>query len=203
MSIIKTLMSKPWQQSDPVENLQGGTMAIPSARIGLWAFLAVATSVFGLFIAAYNFRMELADWASVPKPGILWLNTAFLILGSVAFQRARVVAGQGKPEAVRTGLIAGGLFSFAFLAGQLGAWQQLNVTGYFLAANPANSFFYLITALHGVHLLGGLWVWARTTMKVLRGAEVDDVRLSVELCAVYWHYLLIVWVVLFGLLLST
>ena len=54
-----------------------------------------------------------------------------------------------------------------------------------------------------LHLLGGLWVWGRTTAKVLRGTEVGKVRLSVELCTVYWHYLLLVWVVLFAVLLHT
>jgi cytochrome c oxidase subunit 3 len=54
-----------------------------------------------------------------------------------------------------------------------------------------------------LHLLGGLWVWGRTTAKVLRGVEVGKVRLSVELCTVYWHYLLLVWLVLFAVLLHT
>jgi len=60
-----------------------------------------------------------------------------------------------------------------------------------------------ITALHGLHLLGGLWVWGRTTARVLRGVEVGKVRLSVELCTVYWHYLFLVWLVLFAVLLHT
>ena len=68
---------------------------------------------------------------------------------------------------MRTGLIAAGAFSFGFLAGQLWAWQQMDAAGYFVAANPAYSFFYLLTAVHGLHLLGGLWVWARTTARVL------------------------------------
>jgi len=204
MSIIKTLMTKPWEdQPDTLENLQGGVVSMPPARIGLWTFLAVATSVFGLFIVAYNFRLGLDDWVSIPKPDLLWMNTVLLILGSIALQWARVASTQGKLPAVRMGLIAGGLFSLAFLAGQLIAWQQLTATGFFLTANPANSFFYLITALHGLHVLGGLWVWAKTSFKVLRGGELEDVSLSVELCAVYWHYLLIVWAVLFGLLLTT
>ncbi len=72
-----------------------------------------------------------------------------------------------------------------------------------MTSNPANSFFYLLTALHGLHLLGGMWVWARTTFRMLTGANAESVRLSVELCTVYWHYLLLVWVALFALLLST
>ncbi|MCH8835570.1 MAG: cytochrome c oxidase subunit 3, partial [Proteobacteria bacterium] len=94
-------------------------------------------------------------------------------------------------------------FAFAFLVGQLVVWQQLAALGYFAATNPAAAFFYLITALHALHLLGGMVVWGRTTAKVWRGVEVEQVRMSVELCAVYWHFLLVVWLVLFGLLLFT
>ena len=80
---------------------------------------------------------------------------------------------------------------------------QFHAQPNFMASNPANAFFYLLTALHGLHLLGGLWVWGRTTTRVWEGTKVSEVRLSVELCTVYWHFLLLVWLALFGLLLST
>ena len=69
--------------------------------------------------------------------------------------------------------------------------------------NPANAFFYVLTAVHGLHMLGGLLVWGRSAIRVWRGAGAESVRLSVELCTVYWHFLLLVWAVLFGILLST
>jgi cytochrome c oxidase subunit 3 len=72
-----------------------------------------------------------------------------------------------------------------------------------MTSNPASAFFYVLTAVHGLHLLGGLWVWARSVVRVFTGADADSVRLGIELCAVYWHYLLLVWAVLFGLLLTT
>jgi cytochrome c oxidase subunit 3 len=172
-------------------------------KVGLGVFLAVATSLFALSISAYYMRMAGADWTTLVVPKGLWLNTAALILSSVAMQWARVAARRGMIARVRIGLIAGGLFTFCFLAGQLWVWQQLIASGYFAAANPANAFFYLFTALHGLHLLGGMWVWGRTTARVGRGGALRDVRLSVELCTVYWHYLLLVWLVLFALLLAT
>ena len=182
------------------------TLAEPApaaARIGLWVFLAVVTSLFALFISAYAMRMELADWKPLPEPWLLWLNTGVLILTSVAMQWTRAAAARGRADHVRIGLIAAGSLTFAFLAGQLVVWQQLNASGYLAAENPANAFFYLLTALHGLHLLGGLVAWGRTMAKVRRGVKLADVRLSVELCTVYWHYLLLVWLVLFALLLST
>jgi cytochrome c oxidase subunit III len=111
-----------------------------------------------------------------------------------------MAARRNDMDGVIIGLCAGGASALIFLAGQLLAWRQLSLAGYFVASNPANSFFYLITAVHGLHLMGGLVALGRTIAKVWRGAEVTQVRLSVELCAIYWHFLLLVWLVLLALL---
>ena len=148
-------------------------------------------------------RMRLGDWHPLNEPGVLWLNSGALVLASIALQVTSSAAKRGQLLTVKAGLITAGVCTALFLIGQLVAWQQLNASGYFMTGNPANSFFYLLTALHGLHLLGGMWVWGRTTFRVLTGADPESVRLSVELCTVYWHYLLLVWVVLFAVLLST
>jgi cytochrome c oxidase subunit 3 len=202
--VRQTLSVKPWIEQRPIEYDHGeASLSLPPVKVGLGVFLAVATSLFALLISAYFMRMMGEDWTALAVPRVLWLNTVLLLLSSVAMQWTRTAAQRGQMDGVRIGLIAGGVFSFSFLAGQLWAWQQLNASGYFLAANPANAFFYLLTALHGLHLLGGLWVWGKTTAKVWRGVDVREVRLSVELCTTYWHYLLLVWLVLFALLSST
>ncbi len=205
MHFIHQLTEKPWVAAQgKVDDLHDGrALSLPTAKLGLRIFLAVVTVLFSLLVVAYADRMAAADWRPLPQPWLLWPNTAMLILSSVALQWAWVAANRGQIDGVRVGLLAGGVFAFAFLAGQLLAWQQLAALGYFAATNPANAFFYLITALHGLHLLGGLVAWGRTTAKVRRGFEVAQVRLSVELCAVYWHFLLLVWLVLFALLLFT
>jgi len=199
-----TLNVKPWVEQRPVKNIDGdGALRLPTIKVGLGVFLTVATSLFALLISAYHMRMMAADWTTLPLPRVLWLNTAVLILAGVAMQWTRSAAQWGQLDNVRIGLITAGVFTFSFLAGQLWAWQQLNASGYFVTNDPATAFFYLLTALHGLHLLGGMWVWGRTTARVLRGVEVAKVRLSVELCTVYWHYLLLVWLVLFAVLLHT
>jgi len=205
VSFFHQLTEKPWVAAQGrVDDLHGGgEFSLPTATLGLRVFLAVVTVLFSLLVVAYAERMEVADWRPLPEPWLLWLNTAVLILSSVALQWARVSARLGQIDGVRDGLLVGGVCAFAFLAGQLLAWQLLADQGYFAATNPAIAFFYLITALHGLHLLGGLVAWGRTTAKVWRGFEVAQVRLSVELCAVYWHFLLLVWLILFGLLLFT
>lgn len=181
----------------------GGAFPLPRAQLGLWLFLAVATILFSAVISAYVVRMGMSDWQPLPEPALLWVNTGVLVLSSAALQWARRRARRCPLEGVRPGLILGGGLALAFFVGQLWAWQQLHAGGYFLAANPSSSFFYLITALHGAHLGGGLVTWGRTTVRVWRGVDGARARLSVSLCAVYWHFLLVVWLVLFGLMLFT
>jgi cytochrome c oxidase subunit 3 len=179
---------------------QGSVWSPPPEKVGLWMFMGVVTVLFSLFIEAYFIRMKLGDWQSLPETRQLWLNTALLALSSIALQFARVAARRGQADRLKIGLAAGGTLAFAFLGGQFLVWQQLTSLGYFVAGNPANSFFYLITGLHGLHLLGGLVVWGKTTRKVWRGVQVSNVRLSMELTATYWHFLLVVWLVLFSVL---
>jgi len=195
------LASKPWLEEGVLVDFRGdNASSLPPAKIGLGVFLAVVGCLFTLLISAYSMRMEMGEWRPAPVPKLLWLNTGMLILSSGALQWAQVAARRGKMDAVRIGLLAGAASAVIFLVGQLLAWQQLKVAGYFVASNPANSFFYLITAVHGLHLMGGLVALGRTTAKVWRGAKMIQVRLSVELCAIYWHFLLLVWLVLLGLL---
>jgi cytochrome c oxidase subunit 3 len=195
------LTAKPWLEEGLIVDLrEQSTSSLPPAKIGLGVFLAVVGSLFALFIIAYSMRMNMVDWRALPVPGLLWFNTGVLVLSSVALQWAYVAAHRNNMDGVIVGLCAGGASAVTFLVGQLLAWRQLSAAGYFMASNPANSFFYMITAAHGLHLMGGLVALGRTAAKVWRGAEMTQVRLSVELCTIYWHFLLLVWLVLLGLL---
>jgi cytochrome c oxidase subunit III len=195
------LATKPWLEegvfADPRTE---GAPSVPAAKIGLGIFLAVAGSLFALLMSAYSMRIGMADWRTLPVPTLLWINTGVLVVSSVALHWAYMAARRNDVEGVMAGLATGGASGVIFLIGQLQVWQQLNVAGYFLASNPANAFFYLITAVHGLHLVGGLVALGRTTAKVWRGIKMVELRLSVELCAIYWHFLLLVWLVLLGLL---
>jgi cytochrome c oxidase subunit 3 len=199
----QTINVQPWVANAADNAVSGRSLDTNSKTIGLVTFLAVATSLFGLFISAYTLRMKMPDWSPLADPDILWINTGILVLASIAFQWTRGAAIKGNDQSVRLGLTLAGGLTILFLFGQLLAWQRLQAAGYYLARNPANTFFYLLTAVHGLHLLGGLWAWARATVKAWTGTNAASVRVSVELCTIYWHFLLLVWAVLFGMLLST
>jgi cytochrome c oxidase subunit III len=204
--LIRKLSARSWETAGaPAEAGE----KFPAARVGLWIFLAVITSLFGLFISAYYMRMghgegPANDWDALSEPLVLWFNTLLLILASVAMQWARAHLARADLNRAREGTLLGGLLTLAFLGGQFYAWREIRMAEFFTLGSPAVAFFYLLTAVHGLHLLGGLYVWARTVLRMSRnGVEAVDVRMSIELTTVYWHYLLFVWLVLFALLLST
>jgi cytochrome c oxidase subunit 3 len=192
------LTAKPWLEAGPIND--PGASSLPAAKIGLGVFLGVVGCLFALLMSSYAMRMNMGEWRPAPVPNLLWLNTGMLILSSGALQWAQVAARRGRMDGVRAGLLAGAGMALAFLAGQLIAWRQLDAAGYYLTANPAAAFFYLITGVHGLHILGGLVALGRTMDKAWQDVAVGEGRLSIELCATYWHFLLFVWLVLFALL---
>lgn len=194
------LASKPWLEEGVIGDLPSGSAPLPAAKIGLGVFLAVVGSLFALLISAYGMRMDLIDWRPLPVPKLLWFNTGVLILSSVALHWALVSARRESDDTTLLGLIAAEMTAIVFLVGQILVSWQLVKAGYFLARNPANAFFYLITATHGLHVLGGLFVLSRALARTWRDGATSQVCLSVELCAIYWHFLLLVWLVLLGLL---
>jgi cytochrome c oxidase subunit 3 len=197
------LTEKPWLERGPADSFRDtATGGMPAAKVGLGVFLAVISSLFALFATAYSMRMHMAsDWRSLPLPWLLWPNTGVLFLSSAAMGWAQAAARRGRIEGMRTGLLIGGASAVLFLAGQVVACRQLAAAGFYMAANPANAFFYLLTALHGLHLLGGLVALGRTSARVWRGTDIGQMILSVDLCALYWHFLLLVWLAVFALLL--
>ncbi|MFN3842811.1 MAG: heme-copper oxidase subunit III [Rehaibacterium terrae] len=172
-----------------------------ATRLGLGAFIAVATSIFSLTISAYVMRMAVSpEWELLPQPALAWINTGWLVLGSIALQLAWNAARAGKPARLRPALAAGAACTLAFFIGQYLLWRELASAGYALASHPAAAFFVLMSALHALHLAGGLWVLWRTLRRAWRGEPMARLRETVALCAVYWHYLLLVWGVLFTVL---
>jgi len=199
VSIFHDLTVKPWLTAQGTVELRDKAAA---RKLALKVFLAIVTVLFLLLIVAYARRMAYEDWRPSPQLGLLWANTFALVLSSVALQWALFSARRGQMDGMRVAFLAGGAFTVVFLVGQILAWRQLGTMVYFDVTNPAIAFFYLITGLHGLHLLGGLVAWGRTFTKVWGDFDLAKIRHSVELCTLYWHYLLGVWLVLFGLLFS-
>ena len=116
----------------------------------------------------------------MPIPSLLF-NTVCLALASVGMAWSKSGAKAADNQKTKVGLAMAGVFVIVFVSGQTWAWQELNASGYFLSSNPANTFFYLITALHAFHVLGGLVAWFMT-LRVFKGDAMMLQPESVNCC---------------------
>ena len=204
-SIFQLLTQKPWEPSQAkIDDLHDGeTLNLSKGKLGLRFIMIVSTIFFCLFIVTYADRMIYPDWQQMPEPLLLWFNTFILLISSGFFISAQIASKNNKFKKVKNQMLIIGVLAFIFLFGQLLVWQQFISLGYYVSTNPANAYFYVFTTLHGLHLIGGLFYWNLTMKKVWVPQEVAVVKTkhTVELCAIYWHFLLAVWIVLFGLML--
>lgn len=195
--------TQPWVADVVSDTAHQAPLGAGAKTVALTVLMAVITSFFALMMSAYAERMELGDWVPLNEPGLLWINTGLLVAASIAFQWTRNAASEEQTSRLVPGMFITGALTSAFVVGQLVAWQQLYAGGEYVSGNPANGFFFLLTGAHALHILGGMYVWVRATVRLVSGNDADGVRKSIELCTVYWHFLLVVWLVMFGLLLST
>ncbi len=233
MSLLAALTEKPWLTPGVRDDRPDRSTAATGLAVFLCVvtmLFLLLTMAYLMHRAGHGAQADngLQHWHSMPKPPLLWVNTGILALSSLAWQAARRAARRVDATALRSWLLAGGALGLAFIAGQLLVWHQLREAGYFLSAqpglclidwgtpdqlfqtyhpfltgSPAVAFFYLITALHGAHLLGGVAVGSHTTARVLRGDGIAAVQQEANLCGLYWHFLLLVWLLMFGLFLLT
>ncbi len=174
-------------------------LSVPVGKVALAVAIGSMTLLFAALASAYVVRMGLGSWTSIRLIGfpVVWLSTLALATASMllVFARRRVL--HEELGAARKALWAAGGAGCLFVLGQVFLWIQLQGLGFVVATNPASSFFYLITAIHGVHVLAGLVALFWTSARLDRGA------VPVEVTGLYWHFLLAVWLGFFGLMLVT
>jgi cytochrome c oxidase subunit 3 len=164
---------------------------------GLFVLLAASTMVFAAFTSAFVVRRGLSDdWASVPKPPILFVNTAVLLASSVFLDLSRrSLKAHDRGRFNLWWSIATGL-GIAFLVGQAYAWRVLKEAGFYVATNPSSSFFYVLTAAHAFHLLGGVVALVYVDVQALRLQLGPAKRTAIDVAAIFWHFLDGLWVYL-------
>jgi cytochrome c oxidase subunit 3 len=181
-----------------------GEHSPPASSTGIWVVLFAITMMFAAFTSALVVRKGASlDWRHFTLPPILYFNTVLLLASSVTLEvaRRRVARFMGglKAQAVSPArwLYVTLLLGLLFVAGQYLAWLQLSGQGVFLASNPSSSFFYVLTAAHALHVLGGLvgivFVIHKLGKTVLRRSTMDAT-------ARYWHFMDVLWVYLMWLL---
>ncbi|HKV27486.1 MAG TPA: heme-copper oxidase subunit III [Candidatus Acidoferrales bacterium] len=186
----------------------GGDDDSPSGRSGMPQRVYVTGITIGMaailmffmaFVSAFIVRKGLgSDWRAFPLPRILWLDTLILLASSLTIVRARRFFARGNRESFRHWWAVTTILGLLFLAGQLIAWRQMVISGFYLATNASSSFFYVLTAAHGLHLLGGIVALLYIGRGKLRRLTFAT---ATEVASLYWHFMDGLWVFLFLLLL--
>jgi cytochrome c oxidase subunit 3 len=183
--------------------------AVPQAvvdsryRVGAWVIVASVTMLFTGLSSAYIVRAASApDWQVLSMPKVLWLSTVLIFLSSVTFEAARRGLRNSLTSVYSRWLSLTGALGLGFLALQLSAWRQLASQGIYLASNPHSSFFYVLTAVHGLHLVVGLLALFFLLIRAARtkGADSGKQLAVTEGVVVYWHFMDFLWLYLFVLL---
>ncbi len=177
-------------------------------RIGVMVGIASILMMFTALASAYIARAGLqtsTDWHPIELPHIVWLSTALIIASSFTIALAQKALRRGEDHAYSRWLLATFGLGLGFLASQLIAWSQLAAQGIYLASNPHSSFFYVLTGLHGLHLLGGILGLGYLSLRARRAGELGsgDSRKQLTLTdvvSIYWHFMDGLWVFLFLLL---
>jgi cytochrome c oxidase subunit 3 len=175
-------------------------------RIGMWVALGSILMLFAALTSALVVRQSPAlnggvnDWIPIAVPPVLWINTAVLLVSSVTLEVARRSLAASRYGRFRGLISVTTALGILFLAGQVVAWKELAAQGIYVSSHPHSSFFYLLTSLHGVHLLGGVLALSYVTVAALRMRISIKKRLAVEVTSIYWHFMDGLWIYLFVLL---
>ncbi|MCJ8320939.1 MAG: cytochrome c oxidase subunit 3 [Colwellia sp.] len=219
MKIWQTLTVKPWLTSSEgiVQSDMSTTEFIDTennkgpGKTALKFFLAIVTLLFFLITITFLSRSQYPDfhalagepWLPFTKPIQLWINTACLLLASISLQTAVSLVKKQHIKSTEFAILLATFGSGCFVIGQILVWQQLSQGGFYVNSDPANSYFYLYTSLHGLHIVGGLVALALVSYQFFQDKNFIMNRKNLSLCAIYWHYLLLIWLFLFALLTAT
>lgn len=167
---------------------------------GVSVALAAILMFFMALASAYIVRKGTGtDWQPTAMPGILWVNTAVLVASSITVETARRKLAQAGVAEFRNWWAITTALGMLFLGGQIVAWRVLAEQGLFLATNPSSSFFYVLTAAHGAHLLIGVFALLYVATRAGQ-AHWRRRAIAAEGVAIYWHFLDGLWVFLLLLL---
>lgn len=173
-------------------------------RIGMWVALAAIVMMFTALTSAYIVRAASSnDWQKIPMPRVILLSTLIILVSSITLETARRKLKSGFQTQYSRWLLVTTALGFCFLVTQYLAWRQLVRQGVYVATNPHSSFFYLLTAAHGVHLLGGLLVMLYLVLRAGgRGTELQRIKkeAAADAATLYWHFMDGLWIYLFLLL---
>jgi cytochrome c oxidase subunit 3 len=175
----------------------GKPLAMHPQKFGMWIFMA---SVFILFMAltsAYIVRQAEGNWVFFELPSLFYTTTVVIILSSVTMQLAYFAAKKDNLERVKILVTFTSILGLAFLIGQFLGWRELITNRIFLVGNPSGSFVYIITGLHGAHLISAVVFLLIVLYSTFKYKVHSKSLARIEMCTTYWHFLGGLWLYLF------
>ena len=209
MSLLKklfsTLVEKPWEEKQSIaDNTHSGrTFDISNQMSAVIIIFGVSTTLFSLIFTGYLYSLPPEqDTTFILKANLVWINTLVLILVTFFFNKISSDLKKNITEKIKKNLIYVGGLSYLFLFLQLVLWYQLMKSGNFVSTNTYFSSFYFFTALHGIHLLGGLFFWGKVSSRIFKMDEIDykNEEKNINALSLYWFFLFIVWFVFFAIM---
>ena len=199
--LFGTLAQKPWEKEQAAIDTyhSGKTFNLSKQTSAVIVIFGVSTVLFSLILTGYLYTIPPEqDVKFLFKPNMLWLNTIVLFLVTYYFSKITKDLKKNVKNFKKNLILVGGL-SYLFLFGQIFFWYQLMQDEKFVSTNTYFSSFYIFTALHGLHLLGGLFFWGKVCSKTLKLKEDEIISQSKSISALslYWTFLLIVWMIFF------
>ena len=208
-SLIKklfgTLLEKPWEEKQAlIDNKHTGkSFSLSNQMSAVIIIFGVSTAIFSLIFTAYLYSIPPEqDTTLILKNKLLWVNTLVLIFVTYFFNKISKDLKNNVTNKIKNNMIVVGVLSYLFLISQIILWYQLMNEGHFVSTNNYFSSYYIFTALHGLHLLGGLFFWGKISSRILKLQEKDYTKETSNLQAlsIYWFFLFIVWLVFFGIM---
>jgi cytochrome c oxidase subunit 3 len=177
------------------------TLAMNPKKFGMWLFIGSVVMLFASLTSAYIVRQAEGNWLYFELPGILTVSTIVIVLSSVTMQWAYWSAKKDNLQRVKALVVATTLLGFSFLVLQFMGWKDLVANQVYLVGNPSGSFLYVITGLHGMHIISAIVFLLIVLVSVFRLKVHSKNLLQIEMCTTYWHFLGGLWLYLFVFLL--
>ena len=200
--LFGALLDKPWDTEQAViDNAhEGKTFNISSQKSAVLIIFGIATVLFSLVFTSYLYTLPPdQDTKYLLRPNLLWINTLILFFVTYFFNKVTNDLEKKDVSKVKRNLLIIGGLSYLFLLGQTMFWFQLLKSGNYVSTNSYFANFYVFTALHGLHLFGGLFFWGIVSSKVLKldQNKILEQEKNISALSIYWTFLLIVWLMFF------
>ena len=176
-------------------------MAMNPKKFALWLFLVSVVMIFASLTSEFVVRQSEGNWLAYELPNVFWYSTGILLLSSVTMHWAYLSAKRNNIKKIKIALGSTLILGLLFLVTQLLGWGNMVEQQAYFVGNPAGSFLYVLTGLHGVHLLSGIIFIAIVVVSAFKFKVHSKSMSQIEMCATFWHFLDGLWLYLFVFLL--